>query len=173
MQPYIQKKYINVYLCLGSNMGDRMGHLRKAADLISNTIGKIAKKSHFYETQPWGNPDQDSFLNQVVMANTSLDPRDILKEITLIEREMGRTRKDSDKKWGPRQIDIDILLYGKRIIRDKGLEIPHPELHKRAFVLVPLMELAPDYEHPILKQQIDELFMSCEDPSEVVMLDLK
>lgn len=172
MQPYIQKKYINVYLCLGSNMGDRMGQLRKAAELISKTIGKIAQKSHFYETQPWGNTEQDSFLNQVVMANTSLDPRDILKEITLIEREMGRTRKDSEK-WGPRPIDIDILLYGKRIIRDKGLEIPHPELHKRAFVLVPLMELAPEYEHPILKQQIDELFMACEDPSEVVMLDLK
>jgi 2-amino-4-hydroxy-6-hydroxymethyldihydropteridine diphosphokinase len=161
-----------VYLCLGSNMGDRMGHLRMAADLISKNIGKIAKKSHFYDTQPWGNTEQDSFLNQVVMANTTLDPRDILKEITLIEREMGRTRKDNEK-WGPRQIDIDILLYGKRIIRDKGLEIPHPELHKRAFVLVPLMELAPDYEHPVLKQQIDELFMDCEDPSEVVMLDMR
>jgi len=153
-------------------MGDRMGHLRMAADLITKNIGNIAKKSHLYDTQPWGNTEQDSFLNQVVMVNTTLDPRDILKEITQIEREMGRARKDSDK-WGPRQIDIDILLYGKRIIRDKGLEIPHPELHKRAFVLVPLMELAPEYEHPILKQQIDELFMACEDPSEVVMLDIR
>jgi len=172
MQAFTPKKYINVYLSLGSNMGDRMGHLRMAADLITKNIGNIAKKSHLYDTQPWGNTEQDSFLNQVVMVNTTLDPRDILKEITQIEREMGRARKDSDK-WGPRQIDIDILLYGKRIIRDKGLEIPHPELHKRAFVLVPLMELAPEYEHPILKQQIDELFMACEDPSEVVMLDIR
>jgi 2-amino-4-hydroxy-6-hydroxymethyldihydropteridine diphosphokinase len=172
MQTFTPKKYINVYLCLGSNMGDRMGHLRMASDLITKNIGNIAKKSHLYDTQPWGNTEQDAFLNQVVMVNTTLDPRDILKEITQIEREMGRARKESDK-WGPRQIDIDILLYGKRIIRDKGLEIPHPELHKRAFVLVPLMELAPEYEHPILKQQIDELFMACEDPSEVVMLDIR
>lgn len=172
MQPFAQKKYINVYLCLGSNMGDRMGQLRKATELISQNIGKVAKKSHFYDTQPWGNTDQDAFLNQVLMINTTLDPRDILKEITMIEREMGRARKETDK-WGPRPIDIDILLYGKRIIRDKGLEIPHPEMHKRAFVLVPLMELAPELEHPILKKQIDELFIECEDPSEVVMLDLR
>ncbi|HOY06570.1 MAG TPA: 2-amino-4-hydroxy-6-hydroxymethyldihydropteridine diphosphokinase [Saprospiraceae bacterium] len=171
MQTFAPKKYINIYLGLGSNIGDRMGQLRKATELISKTIGKVAKKSHFYETQPWGNPDQDSFLNQVLMVNTTLDPRDILKEITSIEREMGRARKDNEK-WGPRPIDIDILLYGKRIVRDKGLEIPHPELHKRAFVLVPLMEIAPDYEHPVLKQQIDELFMVCEDSSEVIMLDL-
>ena len=171
MQTFAPKKYINIYLGLGSNMGDRMGQLRKATEMISKTIGKVAKKSHFYETQPWGNTEQDTFLNQVLMVNTTLDPRDILKEITSIEREMGRSRKDSEK-WGPRPIDIDILLYGKRVVRDKGLEIPHPELHKRAFVLVPLMEIAPDYEHPVLKKQIDELFMSCEDPSEVIMLDL-
>ncbi len=170
MQTFSPKKYINVYLGLGSNMGDRKGQLKKATELISKTIGKVAKKSHFYETQPWGNTEQDSFINQVLMVNTTLDPRDILKEITAIEREMGRARKDNEK-WGPRLIDIDILLYGKRIIRDKGLEIPHPELHKRAFVLVPLMEIAPEYEHPVLKQQIDELFMECEDNSDVIMLD--
>ncbi len=172
MQPFTTKKYINVYLGLGSNMGNRKAQLHLAAELITKTIGKVASSSHFYETQPWGNPDQDTFINQVLMVNTTLDPRDILKEITKIEREMGRTRKENEK-WGPRPIDIDILLYGKRIIRDKGLEIPHPELHKRAFVLVPLMELAPDYVHPILKKQIDELFISCEDPSEVIRLDSK
>ena len=102
------------------------------------------------------------------MVNTTLDPRDILTAITKIEREMGRETKE---KWGPRIIDIDVLFYGKRIIRDKGLEIPHPELHKRAFVLVPLMEIAPELEHPILKQPIDELYMACDDQSEVVMLD--
>jgi 2-amino-4-hydroxy-6-hydroxymethyldihydropteridine diphosphokinase len=168
MQSEFSKKYINAYLCLGSNTGNTRKNFRDALALIEKKIGKVVKKSHLYETQPWGNPDQDNFLNQMVMVNTTLEPRQILEEITRIEREMGRERKE---KWGPRIIDIDIVLYGKRVIRDKGLEIPHPEMHKRAFVLVPLMELAPDYEHPILHQPIDELYMSCEDESDVRRLD--
>jgi 2-amino-4-hydroxy-6-hydroxymethyldihydropteridine diphosphokinase len=168
MQTFGQKKYINVFLSIGSNIGDRMTNLRQALGLIEKNIGKVAKKSHIYETQPWGEPNQDAFLNQVVMINTSLEPREMLEKITRIEREMGRERKE---KWGPRVIDVDILFYGKRIIRDKGLEIPHPELHKRGFVLVPLMEIAPEFEHPILLKQIDELYMDCEDNSDVVMLD--
>jgi len=171
MQPDYAKKYINVFLGLGSNMGDRAANLRAAADLIAKNIGKIAKKSHVYETQPWGNTAQDKFLNQVVMANTTLDPRDLLEKISKIERELGRERRRDQEKWGPRTIDIDILFYGKRVIRDKGLEVPHPELHKRAFVLVPLLEIAPDLEHPTLKKQIDELYMDCKDESVVVMLD--
>lgn len=171
MQPDYVKKYINVFLGLGSNLGDRAANLRAAADLIAKNVGKIAKRSHVYETQPWGNPDQGAFLNQVVMANTILDPRDLLDKISRIERELGRERRRDQDKWGPRTIDIDILFYGKRIVRDKGLEIPHPELHKRAFVLVPLMEIAPDLEHPVLKRPIDELYMECGDNSDVVMLD--
>ena len=170
MQPFAERKYINVFLSLGSNQGDRAQLLRTAADLISKQIGKIAKKSHVYETQPWGKTDQDTFLNQVIMINTTLGPRDLLDAIAKIEREMGRQRQE---KWGPRIIDVDILFYGKRVIRDKGLEIPHPELHKRAFVLVPLMEIAPELEHPILKQPIDALYMACEDQSDVVMLEGK
>ena len=102
------------------------------------------------------------------MANTTMDPRDLLEIITEIEKELGREKKE---KWGPRTIDIDILFYGKRIIRDKGLDIPHADLHKRMFVLVPLMEIAPELEHPVLKQPIDELYMACQDNSAVVMLD--
>lgn len=163
-----ERKYINVFLGLGSNVGDRAGQLRAAAALIQKLIGKIARKSHVYETQPWGKTDQDAFLNQVVMVNTVLDPRGLLDAIGKIERELGRERRE---KWGPRPIDIDVLFYGRRIVRDKGLEIPHPELHKRAFVLAPLLEIAPEYVHPVLKQPIDQLYMNCEDPSDVVMLD--
>jgi 2-amino-4-hydroxy-6-hydroxymethyldihydropteridine diphosphokinase len=168
MQPLHTKKYINVYLGLGSNVGNRRQNILSGIGLITKHIGKVARKSHLYETEPWGKPDQDSFINQVVMVNTTLDPRQLLEAITKIERELGRERKE---KWGPRTLDIDILLYGKRIIRDKGLEIPHPEMHLRGFVLAPLMEIDPELVHPVLGQQIDQLYMDCEDPSDVVMLD--
>lgn len=167
-QPFTTKKYINVFLGIGSNIGNRAGNIHDAIGLLEKNVGKIAKKSHVYETQPWGEPNQDPFYNQVVMLNTTLDPRDLLDKISRIERELGRERKE---KWGPRVIDIDILFYGKRVIRDKGLEIPHPELHKRGFVLVPMMEIAPEFEHPILNKQIDDLYMNCEDESAVIMLD--
>lgn len=163
----MDRRYINIFLALGSNMGERKVNLRVAATLIDKEIGKIVKSSHVYETQPWGKKDQDFFLNQVVMANTTLDPRELLEAITKIEREMGRQRTE---KWGPRLIDIDILFYGKRVVRDKGLEIPHPEIQERAFVLVPMMEIAPEFEHPILKKPMDELYMECTDDSTVVML---
>lgn len=168
MQPTFSKKYINVFLCLGSNLGDREENLRAAYSAIHKTIGKVAKKSHVYETEPWGNKNQDPFLNQVIMINTMKDPRELMEALSKIERELGRKRSE---KWGPRIIDIDILFYGKRIIRDKGLEVPHPELHQRAFVLAPMLEIAPDYVHPVLKKQIDELYMECEDLSDVVMLE--
>ncbi len=160
------KKYINVYFSLGSNIGKRRENLKMAVDFIHSKIGKIARTSHVYETAPWGKTDQDKFLNMVVMANTIYQPRDILEKITEFDREMGRTRTE---KWGPRVVDIDIIFYGKRVIRDKGLEIPHPEVENRAFVLVPMMEIAPDLMHPVLGKQIDELYMECLDMSDVVM----
>lgn len=164
--PYY-KKYINVFLGIGANLGDRKAALRTAQELIEKYVGKIAKRSSTYETQPWGKPEQPAFLNMVVMANTTMDPRELLDSIAKMEKELGRERVE---KWGPRAIDIDILFYGHRIIRDKGLEIPHPEFHKRAFVLVPMMEIDPDFEHPVLKQPIDALYLDCMDDSEVVQL---
>ena len=168
MKEFSTKKYINVFLGIGSNVGDRGANIQAAAILIDKNIGKIAKKSLVYETEPWGEPNQDPFYNQVLMVNTTLEAREILEKISRIERELGRERKE---KWGPRVIDIDILFYGKRLIRDKGLEIPHPELHKRAFVLVPMMEIAPEFEHPVLKKPMDELYMECEDNSTVRQLN--
>jgi 2-amino-4-hydroxy-6-hydroxymethyldihydropteridine diphosphokinase len=162
------KRYMNVYLGLGSNMGDRAASLTEACTLISKNIGKIAKSSHIYETQPYGNENQDWFYNQVIMINTTMKPREVLEAIGRIEREMGRVRTE---KWGPRPIDIDILLYANYVVADKGLEIPHPELHKRSFVLIPLMEIAPDLLHPRLEQPIDLLYANCQDLSEVIMLD--
>jgi len=167
-QSFTTKKYINIFLGLGSNVGNRGANLRDAIGLIEKNIGKVAKKSHVYETQPWGEPNQDPFYNQVIMVNSTLDPRELLDRISRAERDLGRERKE---KWGPRVIDIDILFYGKRVIRDKGLEIPHPDLHKRGFVLVPMMEISPEFEHPVLGKPIDELYMDCEDSSDVVMLD--
>lgn len=169
MKEFSNKKYINVYLGLGSNVGDRAENLRSAARLIEKNVGKIARKSHFYETQPWGKTDQDPFYNQVIMVNTTLEPRDVLEKLSRIERELGRERKE---KWGPRVIDLDILFYGKWVVRDKGLEIPHPEIQNRAFVLVPMMEIAGDFEHPVLHTAIDELYMDCKDESVVVDLDI-
>ena len=143
-------------------------NLKLAVDFIHSEIGKIARTSHVYETQPWGKTNQDSFLNMVVMANTIYQPREILEKITDFEREQGRTRTE---KWGPRNVDIDIVFYGKRVIRDKGLEIPHPEIENRAFVLVPMLEIAPDFVHPVLQRQIDEIYMDCQDMSDVAMLE--
>ncbi|MBU6341850.1 MAG: 2-amino-4-hydroxy-6-hydroxymethyldihydropteridine diphosphokinase [Bacteroidetes bacterium] len=162
------KKYINVYLGLGSNMGDRMANLQAAQQRINKYIGKIARQSSVYETQPWGKTDQENFYNMVVMTNTSMDPRELLQSIDGIEKELGRVKSE---KWGPRLIDIDILLYGKRVVRDKGLEIPHPELQDRQFVLVPLMEIAGELEHPVLHQTIEELYAACTDASDVLMLE--
>lgn len=168
MQAIPAKRYINTYLSIGSNVGDRVANVRAAFALIDKNIGKIARKSHLYETQAWGKTDQEAFINQVVMTNTYHDPRTLLEEITKIERQLGRERGE---KWGPRVIDVDILFYGKRVIRDKGLEIPHPEIQQRMFILVPFMEIEGDFEHPTLHKTIDQLYEDCKDMSEVVMLD--
>ena len=157
-----------VYLLLGSNLNNPLQQLAEARKHIERSIGSICSASSVYQTAPWGKTDQDPFINQVIMVNTALDPRGLLDTIAKIERELGRERRE---KWGPRTIDIDVLFYGRRVVRDKGLEIPHPELHKRAFVLVPLLEIAPEYVHPVLKQAIDELYMNCDDQSDVVMLE--
>jgi 2-amino-4-hydroxy-6-hydroxymethyldihydropteridine diphosphokinase len=164
-----QKRFINVYLALGSNVGDRLKTIKAAEKLIDRKVGRIARYSSYYESMAWGKTDQGKFINSVIMINTTKSPREILEANQDIEREMGR--EITGERWGPRVLDIDILFYGKRVIRDKGLEIPHPEIQNRMFVLVPLMEIADHLEHPLLQQDMVELYSECLDTSEVLIIE--
>ncbi len=145
---------IGVYLLLGSNLGDRVGYLEQATDLISKDVGAILRLSSIYETQSWGKTDEPDYLNQVIYLETDLPAGTILEKILGIENKMGRIRQ---VKWGSRIIDIDILFYGEHTINQPGLIIPHPELHHRLFTLAPLDELIPNFMHPVLGKQIFEL----------------
>lgn len=145
---------IDLFLLLGSNLGDRNLFLAKAIAYIGTDIGKIEKKSSVYETQAWGKTDEPDYLNQVIQLKTDLPAPGILKKVLNIENKLGRIREE---KWGSRIIDIDILFYGQQIIDQPGLKVPHPELHKRMFVLEPLSEIAPHLIHPIFRKIILEL----------------
>jgi len=143
-----------VYLGLGSNLGDRRANLASAAERLRSADLRINQESSIYETEPRDLPDQPWFLNQVIEAVTSLFPRQLLSRIQKIEREMGRKRLVAK---GPRNIDIDILLFEDVIIATDGLEIPHPRMAQRRFVLEPLAELAPDLHHPVTGKTIREM----------------
>lgn len=145
---------INVFLLLGSNLGNREAYLQKAIQLIEQNIAPLINASGIYETQSWGKTDEPDYLNQVVQLNTELPAQIVLERILDIEIMLGRKR---DVKWGSRIIDIDILFYGDKIINEPGLIVPHPELHNRRFTLEPLVELAPDFIHPLLKKNILKL----------------
>lgn len=131
---------------------------------IEERIGKISRKSRVYETEPWGEREQDDFLNQALEVVTKLKPTKILEKIGEIEKLMDR---EETYKWGPREIDIDILTYGEEMISDMNLTIPHPFLHERRFTLIPLAEIAPELYHPIMGATIMDLLLECEDHLEV------
>ncbi len=133
----------DVYLGLGSNLGNRTLHLANARNAIGQKAGAISAASSIYDTAPWGPVPQDNYLNQVVCVSTRLTPRDLLEVLHEIERAAGRDRK-SEVRYGPRPLDLDILIYGDRAVTEDGLVIPHPRIAERAFVLVPLAEIAPD-----------------------------
>lgn len=153
-----------IHLLLGSNVGDRMKQLEKARELVEGRIGKIVKKSKIYETQPWGENQQDDFLNQALEVDTKLKPKKVLEKIAEIEKLMER---EETYKWGPREIDIDILMYEDEMICEMDLTIPHPFLHERKFTLIPLAEIAPELYHPIMGATILDLLLECEDSLEV------
>ena len=147
-----------VYLALGTNLGDRVEHLRAALQALLPLV-EIQAASPVYETPPWGYTDQPAFLNMVVQAATERLPADLLRELKRVEVELGR---QPNFRYGPRLIDLDILFYGGQVIDQDALVIPHPRLHERAFVLVPLADLAPNLLHPLLGKTVRELLASVE-----------
>ena len=149
-----------VYLLLGSNLGDRLKQVGNAADFIEKSVGTIVRKSACYETASWGNTDQPDFINQVLLIRTGLTAREVLEKALAIEVSLGRVRHE---KWGSRLIDIDILFYGDQVIREPDLVVPHPHLHERAFVLIPLGEIAPGLLHPVLNRTVTELARNLDD----------
>lgn len=157
-----------VYLLIGGNMGNRKKQLQKAAIKIGEACGTITLLSHFYETAAWGKTNQPSFFNQAITLNTLLPPNDLLHAILHIETSMGRHRVE---KFGPRIIDIDILLFNDEIIDHPNLKIPHPELPNRRFALEPLSEIAPGVIHPVFKKSILCLLEECTDALEVRKLE--
>ncbi len=159
-----------IFLHTGSNVGDREKNLAQARQRIATKIGTIISQSAIYETAAWGNTEQADFLNQAIGVTTDLSPQVLLTAVLDIENAMGRTR-DAAQRWQPRVIDIDILLYENEIIEEENLVVPHPELHKRNFVLVPLMEIASEVLHPVLRLPIEELYFQSTDESEVILLE--
>ena len=152
------------YLLTGGNLGNRKETLETARVHIGHQCGNISNASSFYETVAWGKNDQPSFLNQALEIQTEWTPRQLLKKILNIEKQIGRIRNE---KYGPRIIDIDILLFNDEIYNYPLLKIPHPELQNRRFVLVPLAEIASEIIHPVFKKTISELLALCPDKLEV------
>jgi len=144
-----------VFLGLGSNVGDRLRQIERAIEALrADPRMELAACARIYETEPWGHEEQPRFLNTVVEVCTELPPRELLRKLQGIERALGRRRRG---RWGPREIDLDLLLYGDRVVCEDGLQVPHPRLHERAFVLVPLAELAPEVRHPRIHKEIQDL----------------
>lgn len=156
-----------VYLLLGSNLGDRQENLSIARNFVKN-ICSIMATSSIYQTQAWGNTEQPDFLNQVIQISFRKSPQQLLTEILAIENNMGRSRTE---KWGARNIDIDILFFGRAVIHETNLVIPHPGIPLRRFTLLPLAEIAPGFIHPLLHENCAQLLGKCPDHSAVDLFE--
>ncbi len=157
------------YIGLGSNLGDRKANCRKALELLADA-GRITKVSSFYCTEPVGYREQEDFINAVAELETDLSPRELLALCQRIEQDLGRVR---EVPWGPRTIDLDILLYGNEVVHnhDPDLAIPHPLLAERRFVLVPLAEIAPQALHPVSGKTVERLLYELKDSHQAVKRD--
>lgn len=161
------------YLGLGSNLGDRVGFIQQAVCLLGGSDNiKIVSTSSFYETEPWHIKTENWFVNAVIAISTSLYPYQLLNLCNTVESRLGRNRED-ESGCNDRTIDIDILFYDDKIVNDcengKKLIIPHPKVQERAFMLVPLLEIAPCYVHPVFKKSISDIYDEIDDP-EIVCL---
>lgn len=144
------------YIGVGSNLGDKLSNCQKAIDLIDNIENcTVKRQSGFYRTEPVGVASQNWYVNGVIRVETGLSVQDLLRSLLSIETGMGRVRK---QRWESRIIDLDILLYGHHVIDEKNLTIPHPRMHVRRFVLMPMVQLDPDLVHPVLGRTMSELF---------------
>jgi len=141
-------------ISLGSNVGDRLGYIRQATQMIRCMDIPIIATSDIFETAPWGVKEQPWFLNACLLAETSDAPRELLSKLKEIEDRLGRV---SRFRWGPREIDLDLLFLNEFTVNEPDLVLPHPEMHKRPFVLVPLNQVAPDWVHPLLLRRVSEL----------------
>lgn len=150
-----------VYIGIGSNLGDRAGNCKKAAKLLGEA-GEVKSVSPLYESAAWGVVDQPSFINGVVELRTKVSPEELLSELKSIEIKMGRVK--SSVRYGPRLIDLDIIFFGDEVVVSSELAVPHPLMHKRAFVLVPLSDIAPDFIHPVLLKSVRELLKALSAP---------
>jgi 2-amino-4-hydroxy-6-hydroxymethyldihydropteridine diphosphokinase len=156
------------YIGMGSNLGSPLKNCKQSIGLLDKIPQiKVTAQSSFYETEPVGPKDQNWFVNAVAQVTTDLEPLALLDALLNIEGEMGRVRNE---KWGPRIIDLDILLYENRMIKNSRLEIPHPEMTQRRFVLAPLAELVPDFIHPLDRKTIQQLLSELPEDEKVVRL---
>lgn len=161
-------EYSTAYLLLGGNLGDREANLKKAIELLNDKVGNVIAISSLYETAAWGKTNQPAFLNQAISLQTRLPALEVLERALSIEQELGRVRKD---KWGERLIDIDLILFGNEMINipDK-LQVPHPHMQDRKFVMEPLAEIAPEVVHPLLGETMLDICRNITDPLEVKKL---
>jgi 2-amino-4-hydroxy-6-hydroxymethyldihydropteridine diphosphokinase len=158
-----------VYLGLGSNIGDKVNFIKSAETGISKLTGtKVLRSSSIYKTEPWGIKNQDFFLNSVLEIETTLEPQVLLSELKKIESELGRKKRN---KWYEREIDIDILFFNNLVISNRFVNIPHPEIQNRNFVLIPMCELNPDFFHPVLDRTVKDLLNDSKDNSGVIKFE--